>query len=131
MTTRALLALAAGLLTLAARADDWPQFRGPDRDGVSKETGLLKKWPKEGPKLAWTWNLAGTGYAGPAIVGDRLYMSGARGGDEFVYALDLAQNPPKELWAVKIGPKFTWKANQWNEGPIVTPTVEGGLVFAL
>jgi outer membrane protein assembly factor BamB len=132
MTTRALLALtAAGLLALAAGADDWPQFRGPNRDGVSKETGLLQKWPKEGPKLAWTYKDAGTGYAGPAVVGDRLYMSGARGDDEYVYALDLKQSPPKELWAVKIEPKFTWKANAWNEGPIITPTVEGGLVFAL
>jgi outer membrane protein assembly factor BamB len=131
MTTRALLVLAAGLLAVTARADDWPQFRGPNRDGVSKETGLLKKWPKEGPKLAWTWKHAGTGYAGPAIVGDRLYMAGARGADEYVYALDLTQNPPKELWAVKIGPKVTEKRNNWNEGPIITPTVEGGLVFAL
>src|SRR5579871_2943381 len=129
MTTRALLALtAAGLLALAAGADDWPQFRGPNRDGVSKETGLLQKWPKEGPKLAWTYKEAGTGYAGPAVVGDRLYMSGARGDDEYVYALDLKQSPPKELWAVKIEPKFAWKANAWNEGPIITPTVEGGLV---
>jgi outer membrane protein assembly factor BamB len=131
MTTRALLALAAGLLALAARADDWPQFRGPNRDGISKETGLLKKWPEGGPKLAWTYKEAGTGYAGPAVVGDRLYLSGARGDDEYVYALDLTQSPPKELWAVKIGPKFNWKNNQWNEGPSATPTVDGDLVFAL
>jgi outer membrane protein assembly factor BamB len=131
MTSRALLALAAGLVAVAAYADDWPQFRGPDRDGVSKETGLLKKWPQGGPKLAWTWKEAGTGFSAPAIVGDRLYLSGARGDDEFVYALDLTQNPPKELWATKLAPKYTWKANTWNEGPIAAPTVAGDLVFAL
>ena len=110
--------LALGLAALTPAGGDWPQWRGPNRDGVSKETGLLQKWPKEGPKLAWTYKEAGTGYAGPAIVGDRLYMSGARGDDEYVYALDVKQSPPKELWAVKIEPKFTWKANSWNEGPM-------------
>src|SRR5262245_41384362 len=68
---------------------DWPQFRGPNRDGVSRETGLLKRWPDGGPKLLWTLKNAGTGYAGPAVVGDHLYLSGARGNDELVYALDL------------------------------------------
>src|SRR5712692_4174909 len=70
-------------------AADWPQFRGPDRDGVSKETGLLKNWPKDGPKLLWTYSNAGVGYSGPAIVGDRLYTIGARGNTEYVIALDL------------------------------------------
>ena len=131
MTTRALLALAAGLVALTARADDWPQFRGPNRDAVSKETGLLKKWPEGGLKPAWIYKDAGTGYAGPAVVGDRLYLSGARGEDEYVFALDLTQKPPKEVWSVKIEPKFTWKNNSWNEGPSATPTVDGDLVFAL
>jgi outer membrane protein assembly factor BamB len=131
MKTRALLLLAASLAAVAANAEDWPQFRGPNRDGVSKETGLLKKWPQGGPKLVWTWKEAGTGYSGPAIVGDRLYMCGARGEDDMVYALDLSQNPPKELWATRIGPKYAEKKNQWNEGPIVTPTVDADLVFAL
>jgi len=65
---------------------DWPQWRGPDRNDVSKETGLLKKWPKQGPQLLWTYKNAGTGYSAPALVGDRLYLLGARGGDEYVYA---------------------------------------------
>jgi outer membrane protein assembly factor BamB len=131
MKTRALV-MAACLLALSARADDWPQFRGPDRDNVSKEKGLLKKWPAGGPKLAWTYKDAGTGYSGPAIVGDTLYILGARGDDEFLIALDLTKNPPAEKWpAVKIGPTFTWKGNQWNRGPSTTPTVDGDLVFAL
>src|ERR1051326_2129442 len=69
-------------------ADDWPQFRGPKRDGVSRETGLRGEWPKDGPKLAWTFDGAGVGYSGPAVVGDRLYMGGGRDGSDVVFALD-------------------------------------------
>ena len=84
---------------VALASADWPQWRGPDRDDVSKETGLLKKWPTDGPPLLWTFGNAGQGYSGPAIVGDRLYLMGARGDSEFVYALDLSKlenNAPKE-----------------------------------
>src|SRR6516162_5577802 len=135
MKTRALLALAAaGLLSLAAGADDWPQFRGPNRDGVSKETGLLKKWPKEGPPLLWTATDLGLGYSGPAVVGGRLYMSAGRGDSDVLFALDLKNlegGKPKELWHARIGPLFQWKGNNWNMGPNVSPTVDGDLVFAL
>jgi outer membrane protein assembly factor BamB len=131
MTTRAALALAVGLLALSARADDWPQFRGPNRDNVSKEKGLLKTWPAAGPKLLWTYKDLGNGYSGPAVVGDTLYIMGARGNDEYLIALDLTKNPPAEKWpALKIGPTFTWKGNQWNKGPSATPTVVGDLIFA-
>ena len=54
------------------RGDDWPQWRGPSRDGVSQETGLLKEWPAEGPRLLWQAMDLGTGYSTPAVVGDRL-----------------------------------------------------------
>src|SRR4051812_33178169 len=64
--------LAAALAAAwAARADDWPQWRGPGRDNVSKETGLKKSWPADGPPLAWTADEAGAGFGGPAFVGDR------------------------------------------------------------
>ncbi len=130
MKTTAALALAFGLLALSARADDWPQFRGPNRDNVSKETGLLKTWPAEGPKLAWTYKDLGNGYSSPAIVGDTLYIMGTRGEDEVLMALDLTKSSPVEKWALKIGPTFTWKGNIWNKGPSATPTVVGDLVFA-
>ncbi len=116
---------------LTLRAADWPQFRGPARDGHSADTGLLKAWPKGGPKLLWTYSDAGVGYSGPAVVGDRLYTCGGKGADEFVYALDLSAGAPKEAWAVKIGPLFTWPGNSWNAGPNVTPTVDGDRVYAL
>src|SRR5689334_20451183 len=54
-----------------SHAADWPQWRGPNRDGISKETGLVKEWPKEGPKLLWQATDLGDGYSTPAIVGGR------------------------------------------------------------
>ena len=118
-------------LSLAA---DWPQYRGPNRDDVSAETGLLQDWPKDGPPLVWTFANAGVGYSGPAIVGDRLYITGGRDEKDVLIALDL--NSAKdgtitEAWSVPIGPLFDWKGNQWSAGPSATPTVEGELLFAL
>ncbi len=118
----------------ALRADDWPQFRGPQRDGVSRETGLRKEWPQGGPPLLWTSDRLGLGYSGPAIVGDRLYISCGRGDTEYLVAFDLknpAGGPPKEVWAAKIGPLFQWKGNSWNKGPNASPTVGGESVYAL
>ncbi len=120
--------------TSNAWADDWPQYRGPQRDDVSAEKGLLKAWPKEGPPLAWTYADAGVGLSAPAIVGERLYILGGRGADEFLICLDLksaANGKVKEAWSAKIGPLFEFKGNSWSSGPSATPTVEGGLVYAL
>src|SRR3954462_415869 len=81
----------AGLLLVAAngRAEDWPQWRGPNRDGISKETGLLKEWPKSGPKLVWQIKDLGGGYSTPAIAGGRIYLMTNKGvTDESVKALD-------------------------------------------
>jgi outer membrane protein assembly factor BamB len=132
MTTRALLAVAACLLVLSARADDWPQYRGPNRDDVSRERGLLKEWPATGPKLLWAYKDAGNGYSGPAIVGEVLYTQGARGDDEYVFALDLTGKEPKEKWAVKVGPTFVGPVKaRWNRGPSATPSVANGHIYAI
>jgi outer membrane protein assembly factor BamB len=118
----AALVLAAG----ASPAADWPQFRGPDRDDISKETGLVKQWPKEGPALAWKVNGLGGGFSGPSIVGNQLFTMGDREGNEFVIALDLTTR--KEQWSVQVGPVYT---NPNGAGPRCTPAVDGNLVFAL
>src|SRR5262245_26086679 len=123
-TTSLLLALFA-LLPLSAA--DWPQWRGPDRSGVSKETGLLKTWPAGGPKLAWQFDKTGLGYSAPAVVGGGVAAMGARGNDEYVIALADG----KEKWATKIGPVHDFKTNSWSRGPNATPCVDGELVFAL
>ena len=108
-------------------ASDWPQFRGPNRDGVCTETGLMKEWPEGGPKLLWQLKGLGRGYSTVAIVGTNLYTMGDRrlaGGGEaqFVLAFDLATR--KELWATRIGPPH-------SDGPRSTPTVDGELLYAI
>jgi outer membrane protein assembly factor BamB len=130
MRTRSTILLAATVAALpwVARGADWPQFRGPDRNGVSKETGLLKSWPKEGPTLLWTYENAGQGFAGPAVVGGKLYTMGCRKDTEYVIALD---DKCKERWSAKIGPVYDFRANSWSKGPNGTPTVDGDRVYAL
>ena len=79
-------------------AADWPQWRGPERNGISKETGLLSAWPKDGPKLLWQVNDIGYGYSTPAVVGERLYLVSNKGlDDEFVQALEVKSG--KQVWA--------------------------------
>jgi outer membrane protein assembly factor BamB len=128
------LSLAAFCAVLPLLAADWPQYRGPSRDDVSAEIGLLQAWPAGGPPLLWTYAEAGIGYSGPAIVADRLYTLGGRGDSEFLIALDLASvadGTVKEAWSTRIGPLFTWEGNRWSAGPSTTPTVDGSLIFAL
>jgi outer membrane protein assembly factor BamB len=125
---RTLLVLGVcGLALSGLLAADWPGWRGPDRSAVSKEKGLLKTWPKDGPKLVWEYDKAGQGYAGMAIVGDVVYTMGARGDDEYLIAVDRG----KQKWATKVGPVHDWKANSWSRGPNCTPMVDGDLVFGL
>lgn len=114
------IVLEGGLL-----AADWPQWRGPNRDGVCTETGLLKQWPADGPKLLWEISGLGAGYSTVSIQDGRLYTMGDRqvGGEkaQYVYAYDLGTQ--KELWAAKVGKPH-------NDGPRCTPTVDGGFVYA-
>jgi outer membrane protein assembly factor BamB len=121
-----LLLLTFPAVALCAYAEDWPQWQGPDRTNVSKETGLLPSWPSGGPKLLWTFREAGAGYSGPAVVGDRLYTMGADEKSEFIYAIDLKTQ--KKAWSTEFGTVF--KEGHGN-GPRGTPTVDGDLVFAV
>jgi outer membrane protein assembly factor BamB len=115
--------------TLLVMADDWPQFQGPSRNSISKETGLLKVWPENGPTLAWTFSDAGLGYSSPAVVGNRLFITGAKGDEEELICLDTDKGVP--VWKVPLGPKFDFKGNQWGAGPRATPSVAQGKVLAL
>jgi len=118
-----LLALQTAAL---AAPHDWPQWRGPDRSDVSRETGLLPKWPAGGPKKLWTFENAGNGYSGPAIVNGRLFTLGTRDGKEIVLALDASTG--KEVWAA---PMDGILDNDWGGGPRGTPTVDGDRIYAL
>ena len=121
VTTLITSALVAGL---AAAPDDWPQWRGPRRDGVSAETGLLKQWPAGGPPLAWKSGGAGEGYSSFAVSGGRLFTLGARQGTEYVIAYDAATG--KKVWEVANGRRFE---NDRGSGPRSTPTIDGDRVY--
>ncbi len=102
---RTLLALIAIELLICATllvADDWPQWRGPKRDGISAETGLLHEWPADGPPQKWLIKDVGSGFSTPAVVGNRIYLLGNEGlDDEFVQARDTADG--KKIWSSHIG----------------------------
>jgi outer membrane protein assembly factor BamB len=119
-----------GGVCLTAGATDWPQWRGPHRDGISKEADLLKEWPKEGPKLLWQLNDIGGGYSTPSIVGGRLYLLGNKGLQaEFVQAREVEGG--KEVWTTHIGK--VGEPRQFPAYPAArsTPTVEGDVLYAL
>ena len=96
--TRVLTFAATAFLGMAALdAADWPQWQGPDRTRISKETGLLKEWPAGGPKVIWTANDLGSGYGSMAVAGNRVFLQGARGANSMVIALNRADG--KEVWS--------------------------------
>ncbi len=107
---------------------DWPQWRGPNRDGISKDTGLLQEWPKDGPKVRWKRTDIGTGYSSPSVVGGKVYIQTTKGKDEFALCLD--EKTGKELWKSPIG---TVGVNRGLDYPGTrsTPTVDGDRVFCL
>ncbi|HJT26159.1 MAG TPA: PQQ-binding-like beta-propeller repeat protein [Pyrinomonadaceae bacterium] len=131
MKRRFLLPATVALLSLAAQAMAqsaavWPQWRGPNRDGISKETGLLKQWPADGPPLVWKAAGAGRGYSSFSIANGKLYTMGLRGDREYVVAFDVATG--KEAWATPHGTAFR---NDRGDGPRGTPTIDGDRVYAL
>ena len=105
---------------------DWPQWRGPDRTDVSRESGLLKEWPSGGPKRLWLFKNAGNGYSGPAIVSGRLFTMGTRDGAEIMIALNA--DTGEELWSASIGPIVKFDR---GGGPRGTPAVDGERVYGL
>lgn len=115
---------------MIASAADWPQWRGPRRTGISQESGLLKEWPKDGPKLLWQVNDVGDGYATPSVVGGRLYIVGNRGMDnEFIQALSVADG--KSVWSTRLGK--VGNPDQQPPYPMArsTPTVDGDRIYVL
>lgn len=124
----AIAAIIAIPITTLRAADDWPQWRGVNRDGHSTDAGLLKEWPAEGPKLLWKATGLGLGYATVSVVADRIFTMGDLEGDSFLIALDRADGKP--LWKTKVGKAG---APGWGgfAGPRCSPTVDGRLVFTV
>ena len=104
--------------TRAAKAE-WPQWRGPSRNAISAETGLLREWGKDGPPLLWKMSGLGKGFSSVAVSGGKIFTLGERKKSAVLIALD--EKDGKELWAMKVG----------GGSPNSTPTVDGDLVYAL
>jgi outer membrane protein assembly factor BamB len=128
---RAVLALSASVAAAGAVAapppplGQWPQWRGPLRDAVSRETGLLPSWKPGGPALAWKAGGLGAGFSSVALAGGRIYTLGDVDGAQHLIALDGTSG--RILWKTKIGP--VWE-DQFP-GPRGTPTVDGDRVYAI
>ena len=122
-----LTTLLASLLAAQLTADSWPQWRGPNRDGKSAETGLLKSWPEAGPPLAWKVTELGEGYATPSVAQGRIFGASYRGEDEFAWALD--ESGGRLIWETRTAPAE--RDVGYSHGPRSTPTVDGDRVFTL
>ncbi|MEP7272629.1 MAG: PQQ-binding-like beta-propeller repeat protein [Acidobacteriota bacterium] len=125
LCTFALMPIKGG--TTAPEAE-WPQWRGPLRDGKSSETGLLKQWAANGPAVTWSIANLGEGYGSPAVKADRIYVQGTSGGakESAVFCLNRADG--KTLWSVSLGPKGN---DDKGSGPRGTPTVDEDRVYVL
>jgi outer membrane protein assembly factor BamB len=116
-------------INASAATADWPQWRGPDRNGVSREVGLLKQWPAAGPKLLWQLRDIGDGYSTPSVVGSRIYLMSNRGMDnEFVLALSVSNGTT--IWTTRVGNVGNPNQNPPYPKARSTPTVDGNRVYA-
>lgn len=106
---------------------DWPGWRGPRRDGVAREGGLLGEWPQGGPPLVWKASGLGGGFSSLAVANGRIFTLGDRGDSQFLIALEAATG--REAWATRIGP--SWEDAAAYPGSRGTPSVDGDLVYAL
>jgi outer membrane protein assembly factor BamB len=108
-------------LSLPLFAADWPQWRGPDRDGVSKETGLLKTWPKEGPSRVWGVSGCGGGFSSVAVADGVIYGTGSAKGKNVAWAKKESDGSP--VWSTPYA--------DGGAEPNSTPVVSGGKVYVL
>ena len=108
------------------QAADWPQWQGADRTRISKETGLLKQWPSNGPPVVWQATGLGSGYGSMAVAGERVFVQGTRGGNSMVVALNRADG--KEVWSKALGRSGD---DDRGPGPRGTPTVDGDRLYVL
>ena len=131
-----LVLLAALLAGVPVSAEDWPQWRGPQRDGVWREDGIVDSFPEEGLEVAWRAPV-GSGYAGPAVSDGRVYVpdwlktEGTRvmGGHERLHSFD--EKTGEKLWTREWPVGYGSIMASYAIGPRVTPTVDRGLVFVM
>src|SRR6266404_721123 len=118
------------LITPSIFAADWPQWRGPQRNGHSSETHLLREWPPDGPKLLWQVNDVGSGFSTPSVATGRIYLL-ANEGLTNEFALALSAKDGRQLWSVRLGNVGRPEQNPNYPGARSTPTVDGKLLYAL
>jgi outer membrane protein assembly factor BamB len=121
----AAFAFAATFVSTAVRADDWPQWRGPNRDDISRETGLLKEWPKGGPEVVWKAQGLGRGYSSVSVAAGRIYTAGDDDDGSYIRCLDTNG---KHVWRAALGKQGDPGG---YKGTRATPTVDGDRVFML
>jgi outer membrane protein assembly factor BamB len=126
LTVLAILTTLVAGLAAQQTMSDWPQWRGPDRSGVSKETGLLKQWPPAGPGLVWSASNIGGGYGSVAVSGDQVFVQGMRDRQSVVSSLNRADG--KLVWSKPLGAAGE---NDRGSGPRGTPTVDGDRLYVL
>ncbi len=107
-------------------ADDWYRWRGPDVNGISRETGWFKPWPKEGPKQIWKASV-GSGYSTVSVAKGRVFTAGATGKKETIACLD--EKTGKVIWTLTFTTTFV--PQYYEGGSSGTPTVDGDRVFHL
>jgi outer membrane protein assembly factor BamB len=129
--SRALFLVAIAAISLSqSRAGDWAQWRGPQRNGVSAEKGLLQEWPKDGPKLLWQAREIGTGYSTPAVVEDRIYLL-SNDGLENESAFAISTKDGGKVWSAKLGKVGNPKQEPNYPAARSMPTVSGDHLYAL
>ncbi|MBO0697711.1 MAG: PQQ-binding-like beta-propeller repeat protein [Zavarzinella sp.] len=121
----AFVLLAGSVLAADPGANDWPQWRGPERTGLSRETGLLREWSSDGPKQVWKATGLGEGFSTPAVSAGRIYLIGTKGNEKHLFC--LAEKDGSHLWNVRIGQK----AGVGHPGPRSTPTIDGGFAYTV
>ncbi len=120
------LLLITSFVGTSALANDWPIWRGINRDGVSTETGLALPWSGNSPKIAWRKSL-GVGVAAVAVVGERAYTMGNINDRDIVYCFDTKTG--REIWTHRY--ECSLDARMFEGGPGATPTVDEGRVYTI
>src|SRR5688500_15397387 len=112
-------------LMVAPPGGHWPQWRGPQRDGIWPETGLVARWPAAGPPLAFAGPGLGIGFSSVSIANGRIFTMGDLPSGQHVMALD--EETGRRLWATRVGGRHV---DEYG-GPRGTPTIDGELLYAV
>ena len=118
--------MVTGVAGQGAAGLDWPQWRGPERNGISRETGLASQWPASGPPVVWSATNVGAGYGSMAVSGARVLVQGLRNNESVVTSLNRADG--RVVWTRAVGPS---RNNDQGPGPRGTPTVDGDRLYVL